>query len=103
MVGRKLPEARTTRAQRAAEHMGVAAVVLGTSHREAITETIELFGIDGKDHKTVLEQHLRHRAARQLARHADLPRYAPGLLQQPVTQLCQPGSAMGELALPHTS
>src|SRR5882724_5841036 len=79
--------------------MSVAAIILGAGHREAITEPVELLGIDGKDHKTMLEQHLHHRAVRRLDRHRDLSRCSLGLLEQPITQLGQSGSAMREVAL----
>jgi hypothetical protein len=84
VVGRKLPEGLPIGAQRVSEDKGVTAVILGTRGREAITETIELLGIDGKDRKPVLEQHLHHRAMRHLDRHGDLLRCGSGLLQQPI-------------------
>ena len=89
--------------QRAAKHTGVAAVILGASDREAIAETVELLGIDGEDQEGVIEQHLHHGTVRGLDRHCDLSRRGFGLLKQPIAQLCQPGSAMREVALIHMS
>ncbi|MGY4498989.1 hypothetical protein ACVWYH_002920 [Bradyrhizobium sp. GM24.11] len=83
--------------------MGIAAVVLGASHREAITEAVELLGIDGKDRKSMLDQHLHDRAMRHLDRHCDLSRSSPGFLKQPIAQLRQPSAAMGEPMLSYSS
>src|SRR6185369_15675311 len=89
--------------QRVTEDMGVTAVILGARDREAVAETIELLGIDGKDRKPVLEQHLHHRTVRHLDRDGDLPRCRRRLLQQPISQFRQSGSAMAELPLTNLS
>ena len=99
----KLTEGFPIGAQRACENTGIAAVILGAGHREAVTEAVELLRIDGKDQKPMLEQHLNHWAMRRLDRHGDLSRRGFGFLKQPITQFCQPGSAMRELALTHLS
>src|SRR5512144_3365103 len=79
--------------------MGVAAIVLGAGHREAITEAVELLGVDGKDHKAMLQQHLDHWAVRRFDCHRDLSRRSLRLLKQPATQVRQSSPAMHELAL----
>ena len=76
------------------EHLGVAAVVLGAGDREAVTEAVELLGIDRKDLKAALQQRLDHRSARRLDRHRDLRRLGSRRFQQPIAQLRQPGPAM---------
>ncbi len=85
----------------AAEHTGVAAVILGPGHREAIAETVELLGIDGEDPEGVIEQHLHDRSVRGLDCYCDLSRRGFGPLKQPISQLRQPGSVMCEVALTH--
>src|SRR6266540_3519647 len=80
------------------QHLGVTAVVLGTGDREAVTEAVELLGINGKDRKAALQQHLDHRSARRLDRHRDLCRLRSRRFQQPIAQLQQPGSAMRHVA-----
>ena len=87
IVDRKTPEGLPIGAQRMAQHMGVATVVLGARHREAITEAVELLGIDREDLKPTLQQNLNHRPARRLDRHRDLPGVRSGRLDQPITQL----------------
>jgi hypothetical protein len=86
-------------AQCAAEHTGVAAVILGACDSEAVAEPVELLGIDREDTELVIEKHLHHRPVRGLDRHSDLARCNFGFLQQPIAQLRKPGSTMGEVAL----
>ena len=101
IIDHKPAEGLAVGAHCTAEHTGVAAIILGPGHREAITEAVELLGIDGKDQEGVIEQHLHDRPVRGLDRHCDLSRRGFGLLKQPIAQLRQPGSVMREVALTH--
>jgi hypothetical protein len=103
VIDRKPTEGHTVGAHCAAEHAGVAAVILGACHREAVTETVELLRIDGEDRKAVLEQHLHDRSVRGLDRNRDLSRRGFGLLQQPIAHRRQPGAVMREVALAYLS
>ena len=51
----------------------------------------------------MIEQHLHDRSVRGFDRHCDLSRRRFGLLKQPIAQLRQPGSVMGEVVLTHVS
>jgi hypothetical protein len=69
--------------QRMTEHLGIAAVVLGSRHREAIAKAVELLGIDGMNRKALIDQHLDHRPVRRLDRHRYFLRLTPAHRDQP--------------------
>src|SRR5580704_13141368 len=99
IIDRQAPERAPVGAQRMPQHFGIAAVVLGARHAEAITEAVELLGIDGKHLEVTLQQHLDHRPARRLDRHRDLLRPRPGRLEEPGAKLLQASPTMRHLAL----
>ena len=103
IIDRKAAEGLTIGAHCAAKHTGVTAIILGASDGEAIAESVELLGIDGKDKEGMIEKHLHHRPVRGLDRHCDLTRRGFGLLKQPIAQLRKSGSVMREVALIHMS
>jgi hypothetical protein len=85
----RIVDAQTTEgppiaAQRGRQYLGIAAIVLGAGHREAITEAIELLRVDGKRRKPTLEQRFHHRTARRLDRNGNRCRRRCGLPQQPI-------------------
>src|SRR6266536_625846 len=83
------------------EHLCVTAVVLGTSNREAITEAIELLGIEREDLKAPLQQQFDQRPARRLDRDRDLARGCSRRLLQPDAKLVQCRAFMAHVAFAH--
>src|SRR6516162_5404572 len=81
------------------EHIGIEAVILGLGDREAVTETIELFGVDGIDIEAALEQGLHDWAVWGLYGDMDLAGLATTRFQKPGDHVAETGAAMGELAL----
>jgi hypothetical protein len=81
------------------EHIGIEAVILGLGDREAVTETIELFGVDGIDIEAALEQGLHDRAMWGLYGDMDLAGRAPVCFEKPSDHIAEAGAAMDELAL----
>jgi hypothetical protein len=81
------------------EHIGIEAVILGPRDREAVTETIELLGVDGIDIEAALEEGLDDRAMRCLDGDMDLTGLAPDRFQEPGYHVAETGAAVGELAL----
>src|SRR5579859_2296774 len=86
-------------AERVGQHEGVAAVVLATGRRIAIAETIELLGIDGEHHETMLHQSLDHGAPRNFDGHRNLSWQSQGLGAQPIDEVRQTAGAVFDPAL----
>ena len=73
----KRPEAVPVGPQAVAEHMSIAAIILGASHGEPIAKTVELLRVDRVNLKTAFEQRLDNRAMRHLDRDGDRRRRPP--------------------------
>src|SRR5262249_5802500 len=99
IVGRQAAKGVPIGAQRMPQHVGVAAVVLGTGNTEAITKAVELLGIDGEDLEPTTQSCLDEWPAPRLDRYRDRLRLSSSRLHQPGAQLQQPGSIMPDDAL----
>ena len=80
------------------QHIGVPTIVLRTGNTEPVTQAVELLGVDRVHHKASIDQTIHHRSVW----HFDLNSHRTGLpgdRQQPVTQLRQTRTAMGERML----
>ena len=84
------PEATRIGAQGGGHHLGVAAVVLGASHREAVAEAIHLLRVDGVNLEAALDQRLDHGAVRDLDGDVDLAGLGSAARCQ------QPGGHLGQ-------
>ena len=93
--GGEQTEATRIGAQAGGHDLGVAAVVLGPGHGEAVSEAVHLLQVDGVDRKAALDQRLDHRAVRDFDRDIDLAglggtacRHQPGgHLSQPLASV----------------
>src|SRR5262245_4816169 len=81
------------------QHIGVAAIILGPGDREAVAKAVELYGVDGINIETALEQGLDDRPVRRLDGDMNLARVASTRLQQPGNHVGEAGPAMREPAL----
>ena len=70
--------------ERIAQHEGVPPVILGSGHRVAIAETVELLWIDREDMKASLDQSFDHSPARHLNGNCDRGRITTGQLDQAI-------------------
>src|SRR6516164_2196765 len=82
-----------------AQHIGIETVVLGSCDRKAVTETVELLGVDGIDVEAALKQRLHDRPVRRLDGDMDFTRLASARFQQPGDHLGETSAAMRDLAL----
>src|SRR5438132_6883495 len=80
--------------------MSVAPIILGAGHGEAVTEPVELLGIDPIDAKTAFQQGFDDRALRHFDGHPNGLGRGAGAGNQPIAQLLEPRAAMrnGSLA-----
>src|SRR5262249_6375631 len=95
----ELAEARHVGPEAVRKHIRIEAVILGPCDREAVTETIELLGVDGIDIEAALEQGFDDRTMRCFDGDMDLAGFATACLQKPVDHIVEARAAMGELAL----
>lgn len=92
----ELSEGVSIRSQRRRHGLGVAAVVLGACHREAITEAVELLRVDRVHVETALEQRLDDRAMRHLDADRDPAWHCAGRCDQPFAHLVETFAAVRE-------
>ena len=81
------------------QHERIAPVVLGAGHAVAITKAVELFRVEGEDVEPSLEQRLHDGAPRDFDRHGHALRLPRGELRQPLAELPQRASGVGNRAL----
>jgi hypothetical protein len=93
---RELAEGVRVSAQRRRHRLGVTAVVLGASHRETVTEAVELLGIDRVDVKAALQQRLDDGTMRHLDADRDLSGLGPASGGQPLAKQVKSLAAMGK-------
>jgi hypothetical protein len=98
----KLAEGAPIGAQRVTKHLGVTAVVLGARWREAITEAIELLGINGIDVEATLEQRFDDRAMRHFDGDVDRTWLGPGDACEPRGHFAQALASMGKIPFSKT-
>ena len=81
------------------QHMGVTPVVLGAGDREAVSEPVELLGVDRVDLEAALQQGFDHGPVRHFDGDGNRARLRSRLGQQPVAQLGKPVSTMRKRTL----
>src|SRR5215472_15574818 len=81
------------------QDISIAAVVLCSCDREAVTKAVELFGIDRINVETALEQDLDNRPVWRFDGDMDLAGLASAHFQQPGNHVAEAGATMRELAL----
>ena len=69
------------------QDMCVPAIILAASGREAVTEAVQLLGIDGVDLESAIQQAVHDRPVGSLDGDADLVGVAANAAQDPVDQL----------------
>jgi len=82
--------------QAIAEHMGIAAVVLGAGRREAVAEAVELLRVERMDREAALHHGLHHGPVRDLDGDPDGVRLGVRRSDEPVRHLRQSGAAVAE-------
>jgi hypothetical protein len=87
-------------AQAVGQHKRVAAVVLGSGHREPITKPVELLGVDREHREPALKQGFHDRPMRRLDRDADARGRRAAPRDEPIAEFAQLRAAMSDLALP---
>ena len=71
--GAKCPQTIRIGAEGAGQYACVPAVILGACRRKTIPKAVQLFGIDGKDLKSAIQQTINDRAVRYLYGDGNLP------------------------------
>jgi hypothetical protein len=87
--------------ERIGENESVPPVVLGTTHRVAIPESVDLLGIDGENGDAALEEGFDNGAMRFLNRHGDALGVFPGEAQEPSEGRGESLGTMPEASLLH--
>src|SRR5262249_42234544 len=83
------------------EHIGIETVILRACDREAVTETVELPGVDRIDVEAAFEPGLDDWPMRRFDGDMDVAGLAPARFQQPRDHVTDAGAAMSELPLSH--
>src|SRR3954470_11487520 len=94
------PEQVGIGAQSAGRDPSVAPVILRPSEADAVTQTLELLGVDRVHGKAAVQKSIHHRPVWHLNRHRD-PTWLARDRAQPVAQGGQTGSAVPERPLAH--
>jgi hypothetical protein len=81
------------------ENERVPAVVLGAAHEMAVSEAVDLLGVDGENGDTVIEKAFDDGAMRLLDGHGDALGVFTSQAQEPVERRRQPVDAMLEASL----